>query len=199
MSNGDPAPARMTYVEVDTSTEAERQMVATSEENVVLGGGRGLLDPSDRMYLAEQTQLKLQAQSKEQLERQAALQTFRTTALQMQAHKTAITLPKISSKKAFQQPDTEKKAMMVIKAKKRRTKTSEKKTSTKKSRLHNAAGGNEKTQPTAKSMPAHAQDNVRKGNVTSTPVPHTMTSATSLLLQEYSSSSDDEEGNVSLV
>ncbi|ETI45995.1 hypothetical protein, variant 2 [Phytophthora nicotianae CJ01A1] len=73
MSGEDSASKRVTYETVDTSTEAERELVSTEDESVVLGGGRGLLDPSDRMYLVDQTHLELQARNREKMERQADL------------------------------------------------------------------------------------------------------------------------------
>jgi hypothetical protein len=68
--SGGSASQRTEFNVVDTSTEEERQLVA-KQDCAKLGGGRGLLDPSDRMYLLEQTQLAQQAKSREQLEREA--------------------------------------------------------------------------------------------------------------------------------
>lgn len=73
MSGEASAPKRVIYEVVDTSTKAEREMVATDEENVALGGGRGLLDPSDRMYLVDQTLLEQHTRNREKMERQAGL------------------------------------------------------------------------------------------------------------------------------
>lgn len=76
MSGGAPAAKRTQFTvmagsNVDTSTEAERQLVAKEESVVRLGGGRGLLDPSDRLYLVEQLELEQAAKGREQQEREA--------------------------------------------------------------------------------------------------------------------------------
>ncbi|KAF4316316.1 hypothetical protein BBO99_00002859 [Phytophthora kernoviae] len=76
-TQGDGAPSKraefkvMAGSSVDTSTEAGRQLM--DKEDSVVGGGRGLLDPSDRLYLLEQTQLEQAAKSREQLEHEAEL------------------------------------------------------------------------------------------------------------------------------
>ncbi|KAG6957819.1 hypothetical protein JG688_00010807 [Phytophthora aleatoria] len=191
MSGEAPAPKRVTYEVVDTSTEAEREMVATEEENVVLGGGRGLLDPSDRLYLVDQTQLEQQARDREKMERLAALQTFRSNALKLQAHKTEITVA-VSSNGKKSPLSVEKKAVVVIKAKKRQATPSGKETTkTKKSRTISrspAAGGEEDQTP----VKVQTQENSKKSGTTLTTKPPIKNPATALLLQDYSSSSDDE-------
>ncbi|CEG43837.1 uncharacterized protein PHALS_14126 [Plasmopara halstedii] len=192
MNNGDPGLARTTYVVVDTSTEAERQMVATAEENVVLGGGRGLLDPSDRMYLAEQTQLKLQAQSKEQVERYAALQTFRSSALQMQAHKTEVTLPITSNAKPSMFANDQKKAVVIIKAKKRRMNLKGKEINPKKFRSTVKSVAVSSDENAVKADKMDTQDVGTKCDATQISNPLKIAHRTALLLQDYSSSSDDE-------
>ena len=67
MSGGD-RPKRTEFKDVDTLTELEREMVVT-DANAVQDGGRGLLDPSDRLYLVEQTLLEQEATNREQRER----------------------------------------------------------------------------------------------------------------------------------
>ncbi|KAG3107357.1 hypothetical protein PI124_g13328 [Phytophthora idaei] len=191
MSGEASAPKRVTYEVVDTSTEAEREMVATEEENVVLGGGRGLLDPSDRLYLVDQTQLEQQARDREKMERLAALQTFRSNALKLQAHKTEITVA-VSSNGKKSPLSVEKKAVVVIKAKKRQATPSGKETTkTKKSRTISrspAAGGEEDQTP----VKVQTQENSKKSGTTLTTKPPIKNPAIALLLQDYSSSSDDE-------
>ncbi|KAF1794707.1 hypothetical protein GQ600_14738 [Phytophthora cactorum] len=191
MSGEASAPKRVTYEVVDTSTEAEREMVATEEENVVLGGGRGLLDPSDRLYLVDQTQLEQQARDREKMERLAALQTFRSNALKLQAHKTEITVA-VSSNGRKSPLSVKKKAVVVIKAKKRLATPSGKETTkTKKSRTISrspAAGGEEDQTP----VKVQTQENSKKSGTTLTTKPPIKNPATALLLQDYSSSSDDE-------
>ncbi|KAL3669036.1 hypothetical protein V7S43_006321 [Phytophthora oleae] len=185
ISGGASSSSRTEYKEVDTSTDAERLMVSKQEENLWLGGGRGLLDPSDRLYLVEQTRLEQQGLSREQMERQAALQTFRSNALKV---KKTPEIPKVttsSGKKALQ---VEKKPVVVIKAKKREAKATVKDAKAKKTK---------RSQSPAKTS---AQSDAKDGR---TPVKvikdrneadtnSTKPVATVLLLQDYSSSSDDE-------
>ncbi|CAI5719930.1 unnamed protein product [Peronospora destructor] len=129
MSGGGPVP-RTEFKEVSTSTKEERQMVA-KEENAGLGGGRGLLDPSDRLYLVEQTLLEQQAKRKEQMERISALQTFRSNASKVQTQKpTTLEIPVIARKKPLLPP--EKKLVVVVKAKKRKDLMEKKHTKVKK-------------------------------------------------------------------
>ncbi|CAH0478986.1 unnamed protein product [Peronospora belbahrii] len=71
MTGGGPSQ-RIEFNEVNTLTDEERQMVI-KDENIMLGGGRGLLDASDRMYLVEQTLLEQEAKNREHIERQADL------------------------------------------------------------------------------------------------------------------------------
>ncbi|OWZ20882.1 hypothetical protein PHMEG_0004649 [Phytophthora megakarya] len=174
MSAGESA-ARTEFREVGTSTEAEREMV-DQEESAALGGGRGLLDPSDCMYLVEQRQLEQQAKNRERMERQVALQAFRSNALKMQAHKQEI--PAIpTSGSATKSLAIETKAVVVIKAKKRQATTDEKGMKSKKSKKSSAERTHEMS--------------VKKQNAQKKVTLKTKASVTALLLQDYSSS--DEE------
>eukprot|EP00644_Phytophthora_capsici_P004546 jgi/Phyca11/7389/fgenesh1_pm.PHYCAscaffold_19_\ len=171
---GASSSTRTEYKEVDTSTEAERLMVSKEDENMWLGGGRGLLDPSDRMYLVEQTRLEQQEQSREQLERQAALQIFRSNALKV---KKTPEIPKVavaSGKKALH---AEKKPVVVIKAKKREAET------TKDAKVKKIKRNQSTTTIPAQSDAKDDQKVIKDRN---------QETSKSLLLQGYSSSSDDE-------
>ncbi|ETK85938.1 hypothetical protein F441_09514 [Phytophthora nicotianae CJ01A1] len=197
MSGEDSASKRVTYETVDTSTEAERELVSTEDESVVLGGGRGLLDPSDRMYLVDQTHLELQARNREKMERQAALQTFRSSALKVQAHKTEIAVTTSGSGKKSPLP-VEKKSVVVIKAKKRQATPSGKETTkVKKSRTtsENPTAGKEvqtKSDNLQTPSSSSSRSSSKKSSSASTTKPSTNNPATALLLQDYSSSSDEE-------
>ena len=66
--SGGGRPKRTEFKDVDTLTDSERAMVV-KDESASQGGGRGLLDPSDRLYPVEQTLLEQQAADREQRER----------------------------------------------------------------------------------------------------------------------------------
>ncbi|KAE8915568.1 hypothetical protein PF005_g4741 [Phytophthora fragariae] len=180
---------------VDTSTKAERLLVAKEETVMRLGGGRGLLDPSDRLYLEEQIELEQAAKGREQLEREAALQTFRSNALK--AHKTTeIQLVAVASAKSKLLPP-EKKPLVVIKAKKRATTATEKDAKAKKAKttMKNGPGNPDKTDKGGRTpaMVVKRGKGDRECDATSTTKPATKTPVSAaLLLQDYSSSSDDE-------
>ncbi|KAF4039691.1 hypothetical protein GN244_ATG08079 [Phytophthora infestans] len=197
MSGEASAPKRVIYEVVDTSTKAEREMVATDEENVALGGGRGLLDPSDRMYLVDQTLLEQHTRNREKMERQAALQAFRSNALKVQVHKTEIIVAASGSGKKSTMP-TEKKTVVVVKAKKKRQATSSGKETNQAKKSRTMSGtttlDGEEGQMSAKSAKVKTEKKRNKSdtNATSTAKPPAKNPATALLLQDYSSSSDDE-------
>ncbi|KAG7389534.1 hypothetical protein PHYPSEUDO_010179 [Phytophthora pseudosyringae] len=197
MSGGASPPKRTEFKVVDTSTEAERQMVAKEEESVVLGGGRGLLDSSDRLYLVEQTRLEQQAQGREQRERRAALQTFRSNALKVQAPKPSVPeIPVVTpgSRKKSLLP-VEKKSVVVIKARKRQAtkEPTAKKTKKRQTMPECLTGsGEEGAQTSAKATQANKLSNSKKSDAISTMKSPTKSPATALLLQDYSSSSEDE-------
>ncbi|RLN94015.1 hypothetical protein BBJ28_00009563 [Nothophytophthora sp. Chile5] len=199
----------------DTSTEAGRQLVG-DRDNGVAGGGRGLLDTSDRLYLMEQTRLQQAAQSREEAERDAALQSFRSNALKLQTQKPA--LPEIavaasSGKRGLDSSD--KRPIVVVKAKKRHASTSPlqhsgTKKAKKEAKKKNEAlaesparnGNSDKhdgdavNQTAAKTVTAKetGSDSGRSSGdnaaTTSTTLP-SQPAAAALLLQGYSSSDDD--------
>uniref|UniRef100_A0AAV1TKS0 Uncharacterized protein n=1 Tax=Peronospora matthiolae TaxID=2874970 RepID=A0AAV1TKS0_9STRA len=130
MDGGD-RPKRTEFKDVDTLTKSEREMVVT-DANAVQDGERGLLDPSDRLYLVEQTLLEQEATDREQRERENALQAFRSKALEVQARKTSV--PElVGLQKPLVSPKMIKPVVVVVpKAKKRTLKTAEKNVGTKK-------------------------------------------------------------------
>ncbi|CAI5731130.1 unnamed protein product [Hyaloperonospora brassicae] len=143
--SGGGRPKRTEFKDVDTLTEAERAMVV-KDESASQGGGRGLLDPSDRLYLVEQTLLEQQAADREQRERYDALQTFRSKALEVHARKTSV--PELVVQKPSAPPKVAKPVVVVVpKAKKRTSTTAEMTVKTKmrkKSRSGTRAGPTEK-------------------------------------------------------
>lgn len=146
----------------DTSTEEGRQLL--DREESVTGGGRGLLDTSDRLYLLEQERLEQEAHDRERQEREAALRSFRLKALKVQ-HKA----PEPPVEKQMK----EKKKAVVIKAKKRTPPVAVK---------HKSKKPRKDSPPqskTAPKPPAQVDGSAKKP-------------ATALLLQDYSSSSDGE-------
>ncbi|KAF1772091.1 hypothetical protein GQ600_4845 [Phytophthora cactorum] len=192
MSGEASAPKRVTYEVVDTSTEAEREMVATEEENVVLAAAADCWT----RRIACTSWIRRNWSSRPGTGRKwsvwlVTLQTFRSNALKLQAHKTEITVA-VSSNGRKSPLSVEKKAVVVIKAKKRLATPSGKETTkTKKSRTISrspAAGGEEDQTP----VKVQTQENSKKSGTTLTTKPPIKNPATALLLQDYSSSSDDE-------
>ncbi|KAK1945502.1 hypothetical protein P3T76_002550 [Phytophthora citrophthora] len=173
--------SRTEYKEVDTSTEAERLMVSKEDENAWLGGGRGLLDPSDRMYLVEQTRLEQQEQNREHIERQTALQTFRSNALKV---KKTTEVPKVAVASEKVTLQVEKKPVVVVKAKKREAQTNKKDVKVKKTK-RNRSPAKTPAQRDGKDDQTLVQANDRRQEASKSV-------ATALLLQDYSSSSDEE-------
>ncbi|KAL4105445.1 hypothetical protein PRIC1_003509 [Phytophthora ramorum] len=194
-TSGGAVPQRTEFKSVSTSTEEEREHVE-KHDNVALGGGRGLLDPSDRLYLLEQTRLEQQAESRERMERDTALLTFRSNALKLQARKTSV-LDIAVAAVAGGKPSRlspEKKTMVVVKAKKRRA-TADKETKAKKpkktpkkgqtipgSHARDDRGGKEDCRTSAKALPI---ETIKKTKDVPSKSP-------ALLLQGYSGSSDEE-------
>uniref|UniRef100_H3GJY8 Uncharacterized protein n=1 Tax=Phytophthora ramorum TaxID=164328 RepID=H3GJY8_PHYRM len=205
-TSGGAVPQRTEFKSVSTSTEEEREHVE-KHDNVALGGGRGLLDPSDRLYLLEQTRLEQQAESRERMERDtvwgmldsrvlAALLTFRSNALKLQARKTSV-LDIAVAAVAGGKPSRlspEKKTMVVVKAKKRRA-TADKETKAKKpkktpkkgqtipgSHARDDRGGKDDCRTSAKALPI---ETIKKTKDVPSKSP-------ALLLQDYSGSSDEE-------
>ncbi|KAL4132978.1 hypothetical protein PRIC2_003306 [Phytophthora ramorum] len=194
-TSGGAVPQRTEFKSVSTSTEEEREHVE-KHDNVALGGGRGLLDPSDRLYLLEQTRLEQQAESRERMERDTALLTFRSNALKLQARKTSV-LDIAVAAVAGGKPSRlspEKKTMVVVKAKKRRA-TADKETKAKKpkktpkkgqtipgSHARDDRGGNDDCRTSAKALPI---ETIKKTKDVPSKSP-------ALLLQYYSGSSDEE-------
>ncbi|CAH0493827.1 unnamed protein product [Peronospora farinosa] len=178
MSGGGPT-SRTEFKEVSTSTKEERQMVA-KEENAGLGGGRGLLDPSDRLYLVEQTLLEQEAKRKEHMARLSALQTFRSNASKVQTQKpTMLEIPVIAGKKPVL--SSEKKVVVVVKAKKRKDMT-EKKHTTKVKKLKKMSSV---TQSDAESDTCKPIDKQKQEGIDSRPLSKSPTTA--LLIEGYSS------------
>ncbi|KAH7484209.1 uncharacterized protein KRP23_3277 [Phytophthora ramorum] len=194
-TSGGAVPQRTEFKSVSTSTEEEREHVE-KHDNVALGGGRGLLDPSDRLYLLEQTRLEQQAESRERMERDTALLTFRSNALKLQARKTSV-LDIAVAAVAGGKPSRlspEKKTMVVVKAKKRRA-TADKETKAKKpkktpkkgqtipgSHARDDRGGKDDCRTSAKALPI---ETIKKTKDVPSKSP-------ALLLQDYSGSSDEE-------
>ncbi|KAL4157789.1 hypothetical protein PRNP1_003617 [Phytophthora ramorum] len=194
-TSGSAVPQRTEFKSVSTSTEEEREHVE-KHDNVALGGGRGLLDPSDRLYLLEQTRLEQQVENRERMERDTALQTFRSNALKLQARKTSvldIAVAAVASGKPSRL-SPEKKTMVVIKAKKRRA-TADKETKAKKpkktpkkgqtipgSHARGDRGGKDDGRTSAKALPI---ETIKKTKDVPSKSP-------ALLLQDYSGSSDEE-------
>ncbi|GMF64503.1 unnamed protein product [Phytophthora lilii] len=165
---------------VDTSTEAEKQLV-TKEESALLGGGRGLLDPSDRLGVV------CVADGRKTHAVLAALQTFRSNALKVQAHKMPL-VPPVPSVSVGKKP-AEKKHLMVVKAKKRQAplgkETKLKKTKTDKSQTIPASPKDKRSHAEAAKK---AKDSKKSDAAAKPPA---KSAATALLLQDYSSSDDE--------
>ncbi|KAL4173424.1 hypothetical protein KRP22_005378 [Phytophthora ramorum] len=193
-TSGGAVPQRTEFKSVSTSTEEEREHVE-KHDNVALGGGRGLLDPSDRLYLLEQTRLEQQAESRERMERDTALLTFRSNALKLQARKTSV-LDIAVAAVAGGKPSrlSPEKKTMVVKAKKRRA-TADKETKAKKpkktpkkgqtipgSHARDDRGGKDDCRTSAKALPI---ETIKKTKDVPSKSP-------ALLLQDYSGSSDEE-------
>ncbi|KAG6614671.1 uncharacterized protein IUM83_04173 [Phytophthora cinnamomi] len=209
MSGGAPAKRSeftvMAGSDVDASTEAERQLVAREESAVRLGGGRGLLDPSDRLYLVEQRELEQAAKGREQQEREAALQAFRSNALR--AHKAAVA-PEIAAVAAAgghsKLLSAEAKPVVVIKAKKRaaaaatekekKDAKAKKAKATAKKSLGSSAGPRDKANRKGRASAKidEGGEGGKKGGTPSKTNAATKSLASALWLADYSSSSDDE-------
>ncbi|KAG7400491.1 hypothetical protein PHYBOEH_005519 [Phytophthora boehmeriae] len=213
-TQGEGAPSKraefkvMAGSSVDMSTEAGRQLV--DKEDSVVGGGRGLLDPSDRLYLLEQTQLEQAAKSREQLEREAALQSFRSTALKAQTLRSTTVLPELptasTTGKTTLRSSEKKCPVIYVKAKRRRALRTEKEEATaKKIKTKRAetmftssakSGGSDTVkQDSLKSGQNAETTNGGKcdgGSMAALPTEKSTLKTSVLLLQGYSSSSDDE-------
>ncbi|RLN91559.1 hypothetical protein BBJ28_00007934 [Nothophytophthora sp. Chile5] len=199
----------------DTSTEAGRQLVG-GRDNGVAGGGRGLLDTSDRLYLMEQSRLQQAAQSREEAERDAALQSFRLNAAKLQTQKPALPeIPVAASSGKRRLDSVDKRPIVVVKAKKRHASTpprqdSETKKAKKESKKKDEAlpespvrngnsdkhGGDANNQTATKAVTTKepssdsGRSNGDNAATASTTLP-SQPAAAALLLQGYSSSDDD--------
>ncbi|KAG6614670.1 uncharacterized protein IUM83_04173 [Phytophthora cinnamomi] len=173
MSGGAPAKRSeftvMAGSDVDASTEAERQLVAREESAVRLGGGRGLLDPSDRLYLVEQRELEQAAKGREQQEREAGVPLERSEGAQGGAAAAAT--------------EKEKKDAKAKKAK-----------ATAKKSLGSSAGPRDKANRKGRASAKidEGGEGGKKGGTPSKTNAATKSLASALWLADYSSSSDDE-------